>query len=414
MKILHTSDWHLGRSLYGRKRYDEFSAFLDWLGDTIEGEGICALLVAGDIFDTSTPNNQAQKLYYRFLCRVADSSCRHIVIIAGNHDSPSFLNAPKELLQALNVYVIGAITEHPEDEVIVLNNENDEPEAIVCAVPYLRDKDIRTVEPGESVADKNAKLIAGVRNHYAAVCAIAVRRQREFKEKGLNPDIPIIALGHIFTAGGKTIADDGVRELYVGSLAHVGKDVFPESIDYLALGHLHVPQRVGTTDHFRYSGSPIAIGFGEARQKKIVIEVEFNGKTPTLRELPVPCFQSLERISGSLNEIKERIEQLKDEASNAWLEIEYTGAEHIGNFRELVDESLEESCMEVRRIKNRQIFDRALNRIDENETLDDLDVNDVFRRCLDTFQVAAAERPEITRSYNEIIESLYEDDINEQ
>ncbi len=126
MKILHTSDWHLGRSLYGRKRYDEFSAFLDWLSNTIQEEGINALLVAGDIFDTSTPSNRAQELYYRFLCRVSASCCRHIVVIAGNHDSPTFLNAPKELLRVLNVYVVGAMTGKLEDEVIVLNDKQGE------------------------------------------------------------------------------------------------------------------------------------------------------------------------------------------------------------------------------------------------------------------------------------------------
>ena len=113
MKILHTSDWHIGRSLYGRKRYDEFSAFLDWLAEFIQAESVDALLVSGDVFDTSTPSNRAQELYYRFLCKVSASCCRHIVVIAGNHDSPSFLNAPKELLRALNVYVVGSITENP-------------------------------------------------------------------------------------------------------------------------------------------------------------------------------------------------------------------------------------------------------------------------------------------------------------
>jgi exonuclease SbcD len=113
MKILHTSDWHIGRSLYGRKRYDEFSAFLDWLAEFIQTENIDALLVAGDIFDTSMPSNRAQELYYRFLCKVSASCCRHIVVIAGNHDSPSFLNAPKELLRALNVHVVGSITQNP-------------------------------------------------------------------------------------------------------------------------------------------------------------------------------------------------------------------------------------------------------------------------------------------------------------
>ena len=108
MRILHTSDWHIGRTLYGRKRYEEFEAFLTWLAETIQENAIDALLVAGDVFDTSAPSNRAQELYYRFLCRVATSSCRHVIVVAGNHDSPSFLNAPKELLKALNVHVVGS------------------------------------------------------------------------------------------------------------------------------------------------------------------------------------------------------------------------------------------------------------------------------------------------------------------
>ena len=203
MKILHTSDWHLGRSLYGRKRYDEFTAFLDWLSTRIENEKIDALLVAGDVFDTSTPSNRAQELYYRFLCRVSGSTCRHIVVISGNHDSPSFLNAPKELLRALNVYVVGSTTDNLKDEVIVLYDEQNEPQAIVCAVPYLRDKDIRIVEAGETIDDKNAKLINGLKNHYADVCTLAEHKQVEFQKNGYS-GVPIIAMGHLFTAGGKT------------------------------------------------------------------------------------------------------------------------------------------------------------------------------------------------------------------
>ena len=180
MKILHTSDWHLGRSLYRRKHYEEFSAFLDWLTQTIEEKKVEALMVAGDVFDTSTPSNRVQELYYRFLCRVAASCCRSVVVVAGNHDSPSSLNAPKELLRALNVYVVGSMTEALEDEVFVLQTD-DNPEVIVCAVPYLPDKDIRAVEPGETIEDKNAKLVEGLKNHYADVCAIAEQKRTEFK-----------------------------------------------------------------------------------------------------------------------------------------------------------------------------------------------------------------------------------------
>lgn len=406
MKILHTSDWHLGRSLYGRKRYDEFAAFLEWMAALIEQQNIDALLVAGDIFDTSTPSNRAQELYYRFLCKVANSCCRHIVVIAGNHDSPTFLNAPKELLRVLNVYVVGARTEQPEDEVIILSDNQDNREAIVCAVPYLRDKDIRTAEAGETIEDKNLKLIEGLRKHYADVCSIAEQRQKECN------DIPIIAMGHLFAAGGKTVEGDGVRELYVGSLAHVGRDVFPACIDYTALGHLHVPQCVGGTEHIRYSGSPIPMGYGEATQEKKVIEIEFGSETPVIKELSVPCFQPLERICGSFEEIQNRIAELKLQKSNAWLEIEYTGSDIISNLRELLEESLDGAPLEIQRIKNTRIMDRVLRRINDDETLDDLDVNDVFNRCLDEYSVPPESRSEMVLTYNEIIKSLNEDDIN--
>ncbi|MCK5664708.1 MAG: exonuclease subunit SbcD, partial [Thiotrichaceae bacterium] len=236
MKILHTSDWHLGRTLYGKKRYEEFSTFLNWLIDTIDQENVDVLLVAGDIFDTTTPGNRAQALYYQFLCQVASSCCRHVVVIAGNHDSPSFLSAPKELLRSLNVYVVAAISEQLEDELIVLRDpQEDRPELIVCAVPFLRDRDVRMVEAGESIDDKELKLIAGIKSHYTELCDLAVKQQ-QLLEQTADKKIPIIGMGHLFAAGGRTVEGDGVRELYVGSIAHVSAAIFPDSIDYLALG----------------------------------------------------------------------------------------------------------------------------------------------------------------------------------
>jgi DNA repair protein SbcD/Mre11 len=420
MKILHTSDWHLGRSLYGRKRYEEFSAFLDWLARAIEDEEIDALLVAGDVFDTSTPSNRAQELYYRFLCRVSASCCRHVVVIAGNHDSPSFLNAPKKLLRALNVYVVGSVSNVLDEEVIVLHKD-EQPEVIVCAIPYLRDKDIRTVEPGETIDDKNAKLVEGLKQHYAEVCGIAEKKRSEFKNAG-HDGIPIVAMGHLFTAGGKTVEGDGVRELYVGSLAHIGEDVFPSSIDYLALGHLHVSQAVGSTEHIRYCGAPMPMGYGEANQEKKVVLIEFQSTTPNIREIPVPCFQQLVRVVGSLDEIHTRLEELKKEESRAWLEIEYTGSDifglsacghaQAGDLREMLDEVLADSAMEIRRIKNRRVMDRVISAAAEDETLDDLDIGDVFIRCLDAFDVPDVNREDLTASYNEIIKDLQEADKN--
>lgn len=410
MKILHTADWHLGRALYGRKRYEEFGEFLDWLVGVIEEEGVDALLVAGDVFDTSTPSNRAQELYYRFLCRVAASCCRHVVVIGGNHDSPSFLNAPRELLKALNVHVVGAMGEALEDEVIVLE-KNKRAEAIVCAVPYLRDKDIRTVEPGESIDDKNAKLIEGLRKHYEDVCAIAERKQATFEREG-QAGVPIVAMGHLFTDGGKTVDGDGVRELYVGTLAHVGAETFPSSINYLALGHLHVPQTVGNNEHIRYSGSPIPMGYGEAGQEKKVLLVEFGGRAAAIRERAVPCFQRLVRIVGALDDIRAGLEELKMAGSRAWLEIEYTGKDIGGSLRATLEEALAGSAMEIRRIKNRPVMDRVISRIAADETLDDLDPGDVFARRLEASAVPDDERAGLRASYEEIINFLHEEDVN--
>ena len=402
MKFLHTSDWHLGRSLYGKKRYDEFSAFLDWLAKFIEDQGIDALLVAGDIFDTGTPSNRAQELYYGFLCRVSASFCRHVVIIAGNHDSPSFLNAPKEILKALHVHVVGAFTGNPEDEVIVLKDPSGSPEAIVCAVPYLRDRDIRVTEAGESLDDKNIRLIQGIEAHYAEVSRLA-----EEKKKACG-DIPVVALGHLFAAGGRTVEGDGVRELYVGSLAHVGKEMFSSGFDYVALGHLHLSQTVGGENHIRYSGSPIPMGFGEAGREKKVIRVEFQGRTPDIIEHPVPCFQALERISGDMEKILGRLFELKAQKSRAWLEIEYTGKDIVPDLRLTLEETVADTAMEIRRVRNRQVMDRILQKKTEEEELDNLSIHEVFLRLLDTWEVEAKKRPALIRAYQETLAMLYE------
>lgn len=409
MRVLHTSDWHIGRTLYGRKRYEEFEAFLTWLAETIQQNEIDALLVAGDVFDTSAPSNRAQELYYRFLCRVAASSCRHVVVVAGNHDSPSFLNAPKELLKALDVHVVGSSTESPEDEVLVLRNEQDVPELIVCAVPYLRDRDIRVAEAGESVEDKERKLIDGIRTHYAAVAALAEQKREE-----LGADIPIVGTGHLFTAGGQTVDGDGVRELYVGSLAHVTAGIFPENLNYLALGHLHVPQKVNGSEVMRYSGSPLPMGFGEAKQQKSVCLVEFAGTEASAQLINVPVFQKLERIKGNWNELASRILELSSTGSQAWLEVVYEGDEVIGDLRERLDAAISNSKLEILRVKNIRIIERLLKQIHDQETLDDLDVTDVFERCLAVHEVAEEQRPELLRAYRETVSSLYDDDTRSE
>jgi len=405
MKVLHTSDWHIGRTLYGRKRYEEFEAFLTWLADTIRQEQVDALLVAGDVFDTSTPSNRAQELYYRFLCRVAASPCRHVVVIAGNHDSPSFLNAPKELLRTLNVHVIGTPTEKPKDEVLLLYNHDGIPELIVCAVPYLRDRDIRVAEAGETIEDKERKLIEGIHIHYAVVAELAEQKREE-----LGVHIPIIGMGHLFTAGGQTVEDDGVRKLYIGSLANVSAGIFPDCLDYLALGHLHISQKVNGSEVMRYSGSPLPIGFGEAKQIKSTCLVDFINTEISVRLISIPVFQRLERIQGHWDEISARILELAVTQSAVWLDIVYEDEDVINDLRERLETAVSGTEMEVLRVKNNRISVNALGQKHVDESLDDLTVDEVFERCLSIHEVPEGQRPELLRAYQETIRSLEDDD----
>jgi DNA repair protein SbcD/Mre11 len=405
MKILHTSDWHIGRSLYGRKRYDEYRKYLDWLVMTLAIEQIDVLLVAGDIFDTNTPSNRSMELYYSFLCRVADSGCRHVVITGGNHDSPSLLNAPREVLRFLDIHIIGSISGNLADEVLLLRDKSGHTELIVCAIPFLRDRDIRQAEAGESIETKGRKLIDGISSHYREVCAIALQARNQEGDQ-----IPIVAMGHLFTAGSSTSETDGVRELYVGSLAHVDSDIFPDCIDYLALGHLHIPQLIANSEARRYSGSPLPMGFGEVGQVKSVVVVTFTGTTPEIRTLTIPCFLPLETVRGDLPAILARLSQLAASQTPVLVEIIYNGEALVGSLQDDLRDATAHSKIEILRTVNNRILRQTLRQEADSETLADLDIDQVFARCLDAHMIPEEQRPELRYTFQEAVSSLFEDD----
>ncbi len=404
-RILHTSDWHIGRTLYGRKRHDEHEAFLNWLSDTILREQVDTLIIAGDIFDTIAPGTRSQELYYQFLRRTAASPCRHVVATGGNHDSPSFLDAPRELLRMLDVHVLGAASGTVEEEVLILRDNAGIPELIVCAVPYLRDRDVRAVEAGESMEDKERKLREGISRHYADVAALAEKKRSE-----LGILIPVVGTGHLFAEGGLTVDGDGVRELYVGSLAHVDAGGFPEEFDYLALGHLHVPQAVKGSHVIRYSGSPLPMGFGEAKQHKSVCVVEFSGRRADIRMMEVPVFQHLECVKGNWEALSGRIMELSAIGSQTWLEVIYDGDEIMPDLRVRLDALVEGTGVEILRVMNNRVIDRVLGQIHDWETLDGLDQGEVFARCLLANKVPEEQCASLGQTYREIVSSIHETD----
>ena len=380
MRILHTSDWHIGSVLYGRKRYDESDQFLNWLVETIKSHSIETLLVAGDIFDTSTPSNTAQELYYRFLNEVSKTSCRRVIVTGGNHDSPSFLDAPKALLKAFNVYVVGSAAEREEDEVYVLKDADNNPEVIVCAVPFLRDRDVRQSSEGESYRDKENRLVEGIISHYQKVYEEACKQRNE-----LGKSLPIIGVGHLFIAGSsiykRSGEASGERDLYVGNLGQVPADRLP-SFDYFALGHLHIPQKVAGRETIRYSGSPMAMNFDEIHQQKSVVLIDIDDQHIDVQTIPVPAFRQFEQIKGDWDSIEASLRRLEEESFAGWVEVIYEGQEAIGNLRERVYKLVENTSIEVLKIQNAMLFNAVMKQYEKEVELQDLNPADVFDQCL--------------------------------
>lgn len=346
LTVLHTSDWHLGHQLHRKRRDEEFAAFLEWLVGIIESQSIDVVIVAGDVFDTPYPGAVAQKQYYDFLLNAAKAGARHIVITAGNHDSPAFLGASRQLLRRLHIHVVAEISENPEDEILLLNDANGQPELIVCGVPYLREKDAREAAPGESIADKERKLIEGIGAHYAKIANLAQNRR-----DALGAKIPIIATGHLFTTN--AIAGDGVRDLYIGSLGHVPAEIFSPAFDYVALGHIHKPQKIGDSHTRRYSGSPVPMGFNEVDTKKELVTIRFNADDVQVQTVPVPVFRRLESIRGTRNIILNRLRQLVASHSgppNAWVELRLEGGETAGDLYHAALELTRDSNVEILRV----------------------------------------------------------------
>ncbi len=258
MRILHTADWHLGARLVERDRLPEHGAFLDWLIDTLRTEQIDALLISGDIFDAANPPQDAVALYFDFLKRLADLKTVKAVITGGNHDSASHLNAPRELLRRFEVHVFG----HAGENIVDLGG------AVIAAVPFLRERDLREGAAGETMAAVHEQVRTAIRAHYAAQLAAC---------RGIAQGRPIIAMGHLTVLGATT--SDSERDIHIGNLGAIGADIFT-GFDYTALGHLHRPQSVGGQEIVRYSGSPLALSFSEASDAKSVVIIDTQNHSP--------------------------------------------------------------------------------------------------------------------------------------
>ena len=289
MRLLHTSDWHLGQTLHNYDRTYEHECFLDWLLDTIVAEEADALLIAGDIFDNANPSSAAQRQLYRFLQRAkARTPHLQIVVIAGNHDSPGRLEAPGPLLEAHGTVVIGNVVRNREGAidlerlVVPLRNKTGEIKAWCLGIPFLRPGDVPRAE-----AEGDAYL-NGIALLYNQAFQLAQARR--------EPGQAILAMGHCHMVDGQS-SSDSERRIVIGGTEALPASMFDPEIAYAALGHLHLAQRVGKKDHLRYCGSPLPLSFAEVGYQHQVLRIDLDG--PDAREvtpLPVPRAVELLRV----------------------------------------------------------------------------------------------------------------------
>jgi exonuclease SbcD len=404
MKLLHTSDWHLGARLYEQDRTAEHAAFLDWLRDLLRAERPDALVVTGDIFDTYAPSNAAQGLYYDFLGAVfKDALCRSVVVIGGNHDSPSLLNSPEKVLSHLNTTVVGSAPQTLAAEAVFVPGENPGAGLLIAAVPYLRDGDLRAALPGESAADRTTRLREGFQTHYeqAAQAARVLGRERTGRA-----DLPLVLTGHCFITGAALSDDKSERaRAAVGGVDGYSAALLP-SADYIALGHLHVPQSVSGRETCRYAGSPLPMSFAESSQQKSVTLVDFAAPAaPVVRLIPVPVFQKLEQLSGSPESILARLAELTQAREAVWTELRVTEGEG------LLDAFWNDAAALVKdtpvkilaRVNARPSRLRAGRAAEGTDRLDTLTPEAVFALRLNEEDLTEAERADYTALFAEVV-----------
>ena len=300
MKILVTADWHIGKRLHNEDLTEDMNLFFEWLLEQIKLNDVKYLLVAGDIFDNNNPSNESTRIYYAFLRKLSALNCKAI-ITAGNHDSPSFIDVPKDLLSEFDISVFGIFTGVDRlDEIFVpLKNDSGEVVAVVAAIPFLQDRFVRQVGEGEGAREIAEKIKQGMKSLFAQIgAALHVS----------YPVIPKIGMAHLHAQGAQI--SEAEREIQIGNQEGISANDL-DQFDYLALGHIHTGQTV-LKGKIQYASSPISLGFSENRYQHKVVMLEIENNQIKELEIPVIKNRSLYQLKGTITEVEEHVKLLKN------------------------------------------------------------------------------------------------------
>ncbi|MCQ4325830.1 exonuclease SbcCD subunit D [Stutzerimonas stutzeri] len=378
MRLIHTSDWHLGQTLHGQDRDHEHAQFLDWLLDQLVARQADALLIAGDVFDTVNPPLKAQERLYDFIVRAHERLPQlDIVMIAGNHDSGGRIELPAPLMKRLNAHAVGRIGwiadgQLDHDRLLLpLHDASGKVAAWCLALPFLRPAEVTGGEAGDD-------YLAGIRQVHERLIAAA--------EAVRQPGQALVALSHAHMAGG-AVSEDSERNIVIGNAEALPASLFPEAIAYAALGHLHKPQQVAGQSRIRYSGSPLPLSFAEVNYPHQVLLVEFEGEQlKGVESLPVPRAVEMLRIGRApLAEVIAALEALPPtglfDDNLPWLEVRVLLDEPLPDLRPRIEAALAGKAARLVRIASEYAGRRGESESQVLLGLDQIAPQELFARA---------------------------------
>jgi exonuclease SbcD len=408
IRIFHTGDWHLGHHLHGVSRQLEHQQFLDWLLDELHNKQVDALIVAGDIFDSSNPSSAAQSQLYDFLVKTKTRLPNlDIVLVGGNHDSASRLDAPSPILNALGVNVVGGLSRDAQGNIdwerllVPLTNAAGDIKAWCGAMPFLRNADLPT---GEQDSDP---LISGMKTLYAELF-------EKLQQKTGNAE-SLILTGHCYMVNG-AVSELSERKILGGNQHALPVELFPDDIAYVALGHLHLAQRVGANNHIRYSGSPIPLSFDESDYPHQVVQVDIRAGQPaetvavkiprSVQLLRIPNGKDFAMLSEVIVQLQSLILKDLPIEQRPLLELRIRLEKPEPGLRQQIEDTI--AKLPVRLLKISTAYSgnvKSLADLKIEERLEELQPLDVFQRCYQNKYDQDA--PEAMNAlFNELVESL--------
>lgn len=407
MKILHTADWHIGKVLHKHPLQEEMLLFFEWMISFIKSETIDVLLVSGDIFDLANPGAKDRECYYKLLSRLIPLDIQ-IVITGGNHDGIGVINAPKEILDALHIHVVGGAKENLEEELIEIKNKSGELELIVAAVPFLRDKDLRSLKTDTQYSSRAEAIRAGIELHYKSLAKIC-----DEKYSG----IPAIAMGHLYAKG--VTSSESERDIHIGNAAAVEASIFPDTFDYVALGHIHRPQVINKNQFIRYCGSPISLSFSEKSDVKGVLLVEINkSKTAEPKFIEIPKQRELKKISGDLKSVTEKLQNYSNNYNlPALIELEIKEGDFseikLAQASELVSQYDGHDNLVI--LKSKTEFNTGAKDTSDlftaGENIEDLSPLDVFKKRVASEELTADTEKDLLATFQELLEIVQAEEL---